>query len=347
MQQVSARRYRTLIATEVVRGATFRFLGGVPLDSTEAMLRRTRAMFFWMAPAVLLIAALSGYWISRRALAPVDEITRAAQTIGIQNLSGRLSVPATGDELARLSETWNAMLARLEAAVKRLTQFTADASHELRTPIALIRTTAELTLRRERSVETYREALRQIVAESDRTTKLIEDLLLLARADAGLPALPLQRLELIPLVRDVCEQGQVLAQSRQLEISTQVPNEPIWVEANDPGLRRLLLLLLDNAVKYTPAGGRITVSLGRDSMGATLAVRDSGIGIPESELPHVFERFYRVDESRNRDAGGAGLGLSIAKWLAERHNATLEAESVVGQGSTFRVRFRISGLQSV
>ncbi len=270
----------------------------------------------------------------------MDELTRAAQSIGIQNLSERLSVPATGDELARLSETWNAMLARLEGAVKRLSQFTADASHELRTPIALIRTTAELTLRRERSSETYREALREIVAESDRTAKLIEDLLLLARADAGLPPLPLERLELRPLVQDVCEQGQVLAQARQLEISADVPDEPVYVEANDPALRRLLLLLLDNAVKYTPSGGRITVSLGRDATGATVAVSDSGIGIPESALPHVFERFYRVDESRSRDAGGAGLGLSIAKWLAERHNATLEAESVVGQGSTFRVRFR-------
>ena len=347
MEEVSPRRYRTLIATEAVRGETFRYLVAVPLDSTEAMLRRTRTVFLGMAPAVLLMAALGGYWISRRALAPVDEITRTAQRIGIQNLSERLTVPATGDELERLSETWNAMLARLEAAVKRLSQFTADASHELRTPIALIRTTAELTLRRERPAETYREALRQIVAETDRTAKLIEDLLLLARADAGLPALPLERLELTPLVRDVCEQGQVLAQSRQLEIFTEVPEEPVYVEANDPALRRLLLLLVDNAVKYTPAGGRIIVSLGRDASGATVAVRDSGIGIPESALPHVFERFYRVDESRNRDAGGTGLGLSIAKWLAERHNATLEAESVVGQGSTFRVRFRLSDFQSV
>ncbi len=134
--------------------------------------------------------------MSRRALQPVDELTRAAQTIGIENLSQRLEVPAAGDELQRLSETWNSMLERLEAAVKRLSQFTADASHELRTPIALIRATAELTLRRERSTETYREALRHIVDESDRTARLIEDLLLLARADAGLPALPLDRVEL-------------------------------------------------------------------------------------------------------------------------------------------------------
>ena len=296
-------------------------------------------LLLWSTPVVLVLAWLGGYWISRRALAPVDEITREARVIGIQNLSQRLAVPASGDEIQRLSETWNGMLARLEGAVKRLSQFTADASHELRTPIALIRTTAELTLRRERSPETYREALRQVVLESERTARLVEDLLLLARADAGLPSLPLERLELTPLVRDVCQQGQVLAEARQLDISTEIPDEPVYVDANDPALRRMLLLLLDNAVKYTPAGGRITLSVDHGPAGATVAVRDTGIGIPETALPHVFERFYRVDESRNRDAGGTGLGLSIAKWIAERHHASLEAESVLGQGSVFRIRF--------
>jgi signal transduction histidine kinase len=127
-----------------------------------------------------------------------------------------------------------------------------------------------------------------------------------------------------------------------LQISAVVPDQAVFVEANDPALRRLLLLLLDNAVKYTPAGGRITVSLGSDSAGTTVAVRATGIGIPDAALPHVFERFYRADESRNRDAGGSGLGLAIAKWIAERHHANLEAESVVGQGSTFRIRFPLS-----
>lgn len=335
--------YRTYATTAVVKGSSFQVLVATPLRETKSILRDLHILLLWTAPAVLLIASLGGFWISRRALAPVDEITQAARSIGIQNLSRRLTVPATGDELQRLSETWNDMLARLESAVKRLSQFTADASHELRTPIALIRTTAELTLRRERSPETYREALREIVAESERTGRLIEDLLLLARADAGLPALPLENLELTPLVRDICEQGQVLAEARQLQISADLPEAPVFVQANDTALRRLLLLLVDNAVKYTPAGGRITVSVGRDPAGATLAVRDTGIGIPDSALPHVFERFYRADESRNRDAGGAGLGLSIAKWIAERHHASLEAESVLGQGSTFRVRFPLSG----
>lgn len=331
--------YRTFAAEPVVEGQRYHISVAAPMEETELTLRRLRQVLLGTAPGVLLIASLGGYWISRRALEPVDAITRAARTIGIENLSQRLEVPAAGDELARLSETWNGMLDRLEAAVKRLSQFTADASHELRTPIALIRATAELTVRRERSADTYREALRYIIDESDRTTGLIEDLLLLARANAGLPALQLDRTELAPLVRDVCEQGQILAQERQLEISSEVPEQPVFVAANDTALRRLLLLLVDNAVKYTPAGGRITVSVALDSSGPTVTVRDTGIGIPETALPHVFERFYRVDESRNREAGGVGLGLSIARWIAERHHAGLEAESVVGQGSAFRVRF--------
>jgi two-component system, OmpR family, heavy metal sensor histidine kinase CusS len=332
-------QYRTLATEVMVEGQKYRILVAAPLDGTKLTLRRLREVLLWAAPLVLLIGSMGGYWMSRRALAPVDAITRAAQSIGIENLAQRLEVPATGDELQRLSETWNSMLERLEAAVKRLSQFTADASHELRTPITLIRATAELTLRRERPAETYRDALRHVVDESDRTTRLIEHLLMLARADAGLPPLALDRVELTPLVRDVCEQGQLLAQARQLELLTDAPEQPVYVDANDPELRRLLLLLVDNAVKYTPAGGRITVSVGMGSSGATITVRDTGIGIPASALPHVFERFYRVDESRNREAGGAGLGLSIAQWIAERHHARLEAESVMGRGSAFRVRF--------
>jgi signal transduction histidine kinase len=250
-----------------------------------------------------------------------------------------LKTPPTKDELQRLSETWNDMLDRLETAFKRLTQFTADASHELRTPIALIHTTAELTLRRERSAETYREALEQVVVEAERTSRLIEDLLSLARADAGLPSLPMDRLELAPLVRDVCRQGSVLAEARHVELMADMPEGPVYVRGNDPALRRLFLVLLDNAIKYTPAGGSVAVSLAADPKGATVAVRDTGVGIEESALPHIFERFYRADPSRNRSEGGSGLGLSIAKWIVESHRAEIQAESEAGRGSVFRVRF--------
>ena len=339
---VGSHRYRVSVIADSVRGHRFEILTGTLLDNTENLLRRLRNLLLAMVPVVMLAASMGGYWLSRRALAPVDRITDAARHISIQNLSQRLDVPATGDELQRLADTWNDMLRRLESAVKRLSQFTADASHELRTPIALIRTTAELTLRRERQNETYKEALRQIVAESERTTRLIEELLVLARADAGLPALPMDRLELTPLLREVCQQGRILAEARQVQLSADVPEAPVFVQGNDPALRRLFLVLLDNAVKYTPAGGSVTVSAGCDDDRAFVAVRDTGVGIEESALPHIFERFYRVDASRNRDQGGSGLGLSIAKWIAESHGAEIRAESVAGRGSTFRVRFPAS-----
>ena len=340
---IKNRDYRMLVVAEPAGGHRYEILAATSLYGVETLLHGFRNLLLAMAPLVLLAATLGGYWLSRRALEPVDRITDQARSISIQNLSQRLAVPATGDELHRLSQTWNDMLQRLEGAVKRLTQFTADASHELRTPIALIRTTAELTLRRERPLETYKEALRQIAAESERTSRLIEDLLALARADAGLPAMPMDRVELAPLVRDVCRQGRVLAEARQVQLSTEVPEGPVYVLGNHPSLRRLILVLLDNAVKYTPPGGSVTVSLGCDDGGATVAVQDTGIGIEESVLPHIFERFYRIDESRHRDVGGSGLGLSIAKWIVETHRAEIRAESVAGRGSTFRVRFPALG----
>ena len=331
--------YRILAISATPQGRRFDILVAMPLAGIEDLLRRVRELLLAMTPIVLLLASLGGYWLSRRALAPVDDITTAARSISIQNLSSRLKTPQTGDQLQRLSETWNDMLDRLESAVKRLTQFTADASHELRTPIALIRTTAELTLRRERSPETYKEALQQIVLEAERTSRLIEDLLMLARADAGLPSLAMDRLELAPLVRDVCRQGSVLAEARRVELTAEVPEAPVYVRGNDPALRRLLLVLLDNAIKYTPAGGSVAVSLAASRSGATVSVQDTGVGIEESALPHIFERFYRADPSRNRSEGGSGLGLSIAKWIADSHRAEIHAESAAGGGSVFLVKF--------
>lgn len=331
-------RYITLTLAAPVRGRDYQVTAGLSRDSVDGLLRHFLAMLSWAAPATLLLASLGGYWISRRALAPVDAITAAARSIGIRNLSQRLVTPGTGDELQRLSETWNEMLERLESAVKRLNQFTADASHELRTPIALIRTTAELALRRDRTAEEYREALSQIQAESERTSDLIADLLTLARADAGQGTLPLEPVDLVPLVREVCDQGSLLAGMKLVPLVASLPDASVLVDANTPALRRLLLILLDNAVKYTAQGGTIKVSIGAGPP-ATITVEDSGVGIAEDVLPHIFERFYRADPARSRDSGGSGLGLSIAHWIAEMHGAEIGAGSVLGKGAVFQLRF--------
>ena len=330
--------YRIVTRTDFVQGRRYEVRAAASLEGVRRLLGGFRLLLFWSIPATLLLASLGGYFIGRRALQPVDDITATARSIGIANLSSRLPDSGAGDELARLAAAWNEMLARLEAAVNRLTQFTADASHELRTPVALIRTTAELALRRERSNDEYREALRQIVHESERETKLIEDLLTLARADAAGSAFPLEALDLVPLVREVSAQARLLAEAGGLRMEVDLPANPAIVRGNGAALRRLVLILLDNAVKYTAAGGAVTLALAA-APAPTLAVRDTGIGIAPEVLPHIFERFYRADPSRNRDAGGSGLGLAIAKWIAERHRASIGAQSVPGEGSEFTVRF--------
>lgn len=328
----------TARSTAMIQGREYSVVASVSRTGMDGLLWNFFLVLFGALPVTLMAAAFGGYWISRRALAPVDAMTEAARSIGVGNLSQRLATPGTGDELQRLAETWNKMLDRLESAVKRLAQFTADASHELRTPVALIRTTAELTLRRQRTTEEYCEALTEIEAESERTSELIADLLTLARADAGQGSLPLEPADLAPLVEEACRQGSLLAGAKEVRLEASAPEGAVFVDANPPALRRLLLILLDNAVKYTPRGGTVRVSVSAGPP-AAITVTDTGAGIPEEALSHIFERFYRADPSRNRDSGGSGLGLSIAQWIAEMHGAEIGAESTEGHGSAFRVRF--------
>lgn len=298
-------------------------------------------LFKWalvlLIPVVLLAATAGGWWISQRALQPVDRITATARSIGERSLSRRLPVPNTNDELQRLSETLNQMLDRIEKAFKRVTQFTADASHELRSPVALIRTTSELALRRQRSDSEYRDALDEIHAESLRTTDLIENLLMLARADAGKATLARLPVDLTSLVRDVSAQAEKLARQKSIALTCNVNGAGITVAGDQGSLRRLFFILLDNAVKYTPAGGTVAVSVAEHATGADVEIRDSGVGISSQDLPHIFERFYRSDKSRSRDSGGAGLGLSMAKWIVDVHGGAIHVVSEPDGGSTFRV----------
>lgn len=329
---------RVLTSEARLGGRTYRIQVAAPMDDFYDALDHFKLMLFLLSPLLLILASAGGYWMSRRALRPVDEITKAARSITSNNLSSRLSVPQSHDELQRLSETLNDMLQRLEAAFKRITQFTADASHELRTPVALMRTTAEISLRKPRDQEEYREALIQILRELERTSALIEKLMLLARADSGVEALQFARVDLAENLRVACRQGRTLAAAKQISFQEQIANSPVFVEGDAHALERLFLILIDNAVKYTPPGGQVTASLG-DSNGFTVTeIRDDGIGIAEEDLPHIFERFYRADKARSREMGGVGLGLSIGQWIAQAHGGAIEVESAPGQGSVFRVR---------
>src|SRR5713101_5457464 len=305
-------------------------------------LHRFGTLLLVTIPVLLLCAAAGGYWMSRRALAPVDQITQTARSISVQNLSSRLVVPQTRDELQRLSETLNSMLERLEAAFKKIVQFTADASHELRTPVAVMRTRAELSLRKARSANEYRDTVAQNHADLERTSYLIEKLMLLARADSGAETLQLIPVNVTEIVREACDQGSALAEAKQVAFREQIPNHPVWIKGDPHALHRLFLILIDNAVKYTPANGRVEVSLQESDGSAVGEVRDTGIGIGAEDLPSIFERFYRVDKARSRESGGVGLGLSIDRWIAEAHAGTIEVQSSRGHGSVFQVRLPLA-----
>lgn len=312
------------------------------MDDFYAALHRFGTLLFVSIPILLLCAALSGYWMSRRALAPVDQITQTARNISVQSLSSRLVVPQTRDELQRLSETLNSMLERLEGAFKKIVQFTADASHELRTPVAVMRTQAELSLRKARSADEYRDIVAQIHTELERTSELIEKLMLLARADSGAETLQLIPVNVTEIVREACNQGSALAEAKQVAFREQIPNHPVWIKGDPHALHRLFLILIDNAVKYTPATGRVEVLLQESDGSVVGEVRDTGIGIGAEDLPSVFERFYRADKARSRESGGVGLGLSIGRWIAEAHAGTIEVQSSPGHGSIFQVRLPLA-----
>jgi heavy metal sensor kinase len=293
----------------------------------------------WFAPLLLLGASAGGYWLSRRALAPVDALTRTARTISGHNLSSRLEQLHTGDELQRLSDTLNEMLARIESAFLRITEFTADASHELRTPIALIHTEAELALRRSRNETEYQEALRHILLEAERTAKLIEELLALARADSGREALDVHPIDLLPLLRESASKWNQVALLRNLQFEESLAANALPVMGDASALRRAFDILLDNATKYTASPGKITLSGGENKQAGRIkvSIEDTGVGIAPEDQARIFERFYRVDKARSRELGGAGLGLAIAQWIVQLHGGTITVKSEVGKGSSFSI----------
>lgn len=329
---------RVLVRDVTVGSDSYQIQVAAPMDDFYDSLDRFKWGVLLLSPVLLLLGAAGGYWLSRRALRPVDAINSAAQSINEKNLSKRLEVPETGDELQRLSETLNGMLERLEFAFSRITQFTADASHELRTPLALMRTITEVSLRTAKTASEHREAQGQVLEELDKTSNLVERLMLLARADAGVETLQRERINLADTVREACREGGTLAEAKEIRFSENIGADDVVVEGDAHSLHRLFLILIDNAVKYTPTRGTIKVSLAKSNQSAVVEVKDSGIGIATQDLPHIFDRFYRADKARSREFGGAGLGLSIAHWEAEAHGGEIEVESTLGQGSLFRVR---------
>lgn len=337
IRKIDGKHFRFAFSKLSVNGHVYVVETGLTADDAIDTLHLFRSYLLMFAPLLLLIAAGVGYWMSRRALSPVDALVRTARDVSGTNLSTRLEKLHTGDELQRLSDTLNEMLDRIEAAFSRVTQFTADASHELRTPVSLIRTEAELSLRRARTQNEYQESLRHILLEAERTTALIEQLLSLARADSGRETLQMQPVDLSTVLHGVADAWKQVAAIRDLRFSTNLPHSDAWVAGDESLLRRVADILLDNAFKYTLAPGSVSLSLEHREQLAVITIQDSGIGIPQDEQGKIFERFYRVDKSRSRAQGGNGLGLSIAQWIVSQHHGSIVVESRPGEGSTFRV----------
>jgi len=336
-RRIDHRPFRFLFQKLEVNGHVYTVEMGLPADDAVETLHDFRSYLLMFAPLLFLVAAGGGYWLSRRALSPVDALVRTAREVSGTNLSSRLQKLETGDELQRLSDTLNEMLDRIEVAFQRITQFTADASHELRTPVSLIRTEAELALRRSRGEAEYKESLRHILLEAERTTALIEQLLSMARADSGRETLHFEPVDLRQTLRSVVDGWQQVATIRNLQFSANLNAPDFSVMGDETLLRRLADILLDNALKYTPSPGSVHLSLELQGESAVIRVQDSGVGIPEEEQGKIFERFYRVDKARSRAHGGAGLGLAIAQWIVTQHGGSIQVESQAGRGATFRV----------
>jgi heavy metal sensor kinase len=340
--EIHGEQFRVLHTLVEANGNAYDIEVAAYTEDFDLAIDRFRRLLYLGVPIFLAFTALGGYWMSRRALAPVDEIIRAARSIGVTSLSSRLAVPKTGDELERLAGTLNEMLGRLETSFHRITQFTADASHELRTPISVMRANAEITLRKPRPEGEYRAALSQILVESEKVSVLIEQLLDLARADSGSAAFPLVRTNLTDAMERAYQKASVLAEAKQLNTSEHLPSEPIWIQGDPAALERLFLIFLDNAVKYTAPGGQIEMHLTAHDDVAEAEILDTGIGIGAEDVPHIFERFYQADRSRSRENGGSGLGLAIGRWIAQTHGGDIAVQSELSKGTSFRVQFPLS-----
>ncbi|MGD0661127.1 MAG: ATP-binding protein [Syntrophorhabdales bacterium] len=317
-----------------------RVVAVVRVGMSEAALDRTMSSFLLIMaalfPLALALAGGGGWFLAHRALRPVDRMTQAARQIGASQLHARIELTGANDELDRLAETLNEMLTRLEAAFTEMRQFTADASHELQTPLTILRGEVEIALRAERSPEEYVRVMKSALEEIERISLLVEGLLLLARSDAGVLKMDLKPLDPMALVEDVLGRLGPLARARSVALSLG-SMEPMEMRGDLVHLRRLLFNLVDNAIKYTPEGGTVRVSVERRGEWAMLAVEDTGIGVAHEEQHKVFQRFYRSAEARSGAEGGSGLGLAIVKSIAEAHGGRAEVESAPGRGSTFKV----------
>ncbi|HXK02220.1 MAG TPA: ATP-binding protein [Verrucomicrobiae bacterium] len=317
-------------------GRKFRIVVAASLRPVADTTRAAREVILIALPLVLALAGIGGYLLAGRTLRPLSSMAGQARRITDASLHTRIEIGRAAEEMETLVAAFNELLSRLDRSFDGMRRFVADASHELRTPISIIRGEADVALSTGRTPAEYRAVLSVILDESRRLSRLVDDLLNLARADAGRVRLQVRNFYLNELLGDCCRSVQALAAARSLTIECR-PSDDLEYSGDEDLLRRLVMNLLDNAIRYTPPGGRISASLEPNGASVRLHISDSGIGIAPEDAPRVFERFYRAGEARSRQDGGFGLGLAIVKWIAESHRGTVECASRPGEGSTFTV----------
>lgn len=308
------------------------------LDSLSHALEELREQFYWGIPLALIMAGLGGFFLANRALKPIDQITQTAYSITATDLSRRINYRGPKDEVGRLADTFDAMLNRLQEAFERERRFTDDAAHELRTPLTILKGKIGVTLSKRRSTSEYEKTLKELEQEVDRLIRLSTDLLFLSRLGQEKFQWQWENIDLSDLLHVIAEQVMPMAKEKGVRLVKSIDSN-LHVNGDRDHLIRLFLNLLDNALKYTPKGGEIRLSAKERNKSISVAIADSGPGIPEEALPHIFERFYRVDSDRSRETGGTGLGLTIAYEIVRQHGGSIEVKSKVGKGTTFIVTF--------
>jgi len=310
-------------------------------DDVRRVLAHTRDILMLLAPVVLLIGLGGGWMLSGTALRPIGRIIEIADRVTVDNVRERIPERDVDDELGRLIQTLNRTADRLESSIERMKQFSWNVAHELQTPLTILRGEAELSLGRPQTAEQAQELATTFLEEIVRLSGIVDDLMTLAKADAGAVILDLKPVHLAEMIEDLRDDASILADGKGLRVEL-LQNDSVTVLGDVARLRRLFRSLLSNAVRYTDAGGTLRLRSWRDGGLVRVSIQDTGIGIPPESLGRVFDRFYRADPARSRDSGGSGLGLSLARWIAEAHGGTIAVESQIGRGSTFTVSLPVA-----
>jgi two-component system OmpR family sensor kinase len=312
---------------------------GTSLEDFDETIRKLLLIMIISIPTSIIVTIVVGYFMAKKALRPVDQIRRAAVKISSSNLDEKIDITGRRDELGRLAETFNAMIGRLKDAFQRINQFSIDVSHELKTPLTILKGETEVALRKEREKDDYRKLLLSNLEEIDRMSCIIDDLLLLSKADTKEIKLNIEEVALRDLIMDVCMNMKVVADKKSVELQIS-ELEDVRLKGDELKLRRMLLNVVENGIKYSHVGGKVSVSSFINDGYALIDVKDNGIGISEDDIKYVFDRFYRADRSRKRESG-SGLGLSISRWIAGAHKGSIEVKSQPAQGSVFTIKLPI------